>query len=198
MLKKNLPPNALIINICERLSEKRFISNFGGNVSIKTASNKVLITPVNSSLVSITEDELILTETNGNIIMGQTEPSRELFIHLCIYKTRNDIGGIIHTHSSLLSAYAQLGREVNMMSPEAREYLKKIPIIKDSANKDILTQELIKNIKEYNVIMIEKHGVISCGKNLFDAYNNIELAEDAARMNLYTDQLNAYNVKKNI
>ncbi len=41
-------------------------------------------------------------------------------------------------------------------------------------------------------MLIEGHGVISCGRNLIDAYNNIELAEDAARLNLYMEQLKAF------
>lgn len=195
MLKKNLSPNSLIISVCELLNEKRFVSNFGGNISVKTSSGNILITPANSSLVSITEDELVLTEKNGRVIMGNSEPSRELFMHLSIYNICEDMGGIIHTHTSLLSAYAQLGYEIKLTSPEAFEHLKKIPIIKHRSD-ETLIKELEKNIKKCSVIMIEGHGVISCGKNLIDAYNNIELAEDAARMNMQIEQLKFYNKPK--
>lgn len=195
MVKKNLSPNSLIIKISEMLNEKRFVSNYGGNLSVKTSANKILITPTCSSLVSITEDELVLTERNGDIIMGGVKPSRELFIHRAIYDCCEEIGGIIHTHSSLLSAYAQLNSTVKMITPEAKEYLKKIPIIK-KGDDDYIVKELQKNVVNYNVILLEKHGVISCGKNLIDAYNNIELAEDAARLNLYIDQLKCYKKQK--
>lgn len=195
MLKKNLSPNSNIISVCGLLNEKRFVSNYGGNISVRTSSNKILITPSASSLVSITEDELVLVERNGDIIMGQGVPSREMFMHRAIYDACDEAGGIIHTHSSLLSAFAQLSYKVNLLTPEAREYLKKIPLIKQGSEENIV-KDLKFYVRDYSVILLEKHGVISCGKNLIDAYNNIELAEDAARLNLYMEQLKAFRNKK--
>jgi len=185
----------MIISISEILNEKRFISNYGGNISVKTSANKILITPTCSSLVSITEDELVLTERNGNIIMGGTKPSRELFIHRGIYDACEEIGGVIHTHNSLLSAFAQLSYQVNLITPEAREYLKKIPIIKKSTDEKVV-KEIQNYIGKYSVILLEGHGVIACGKNLLEAYNNIELAEDSAKLNLYIEQLKSYKNSK--
>lgn len=195
MIKKNLSPNSLIISVCELLNEKRFVSNYGGNISAKTSANKIIITPSASSLVSITEDELVLTERNGKVIMGQGSPSRELFMHRAIYDACEDVGGVIHTHSSLLSAFAQLSYDVKLFTPEAIEYLKKIPLIKKGTDEQMVVQ-LKKYSCEYPIILLEGHGVISCGKNLIDAYNNIELAEDAARLNLYMGQLKAFKGAK--
>ena len=67
-----------------------------GNMSVRLPDNTSLITSSGSSHGDLKEDEIIKIDTEGNVIEGDKKPSSEKFMHINIYKKRDDIKAIIH------------------------------------------------------------------------------------------------------
>jgi len=184
-MKKHTSPNSTIIHICQKLHQKGFISAYGGNVSFRIG-NKVIITPTQFSLAELTEDDLVVVDLQGNVLFGINKPSSETALHLKVYQKRPEINGVIHTHPPASTAFAYVNREIIPINPESMVYIKKIPIV---PYYPVGSQELAEAVGHYiqdsNVVLLEKHGLVTIGVDLYQAYNLAELAEETAIMNMY-------------
>lgn len=189
MKKKHLSANASIINICQRLHQKAFVSAYGGNVSVRTGA-KVVITPTRYSLAELEEDDLVVVDLDGNVLFGINAPSSELMMHLKIYQLRPDVCGIVHSHPPAATSFAYVNKEIVPIIPEANAYLKKVPIVPfHPVGSEALSEAVAKDTKNYDVVMLEKHGLVSIGETLSEAYNLTELVEETAIMNMYVRNL---------
>lgn len=189
-MKKIISPNSLIIQICQKLHEKKLVSAYGGNVSIRTG-NKVIITPKGSSLAEITEDDLVVIDLNGNVLFGTHPPSSEMMLHLKVYHKRQDINAVVHTHPPASTAFAYVNRKIKPINPESQHFLKEIPVVPYQifGSKE-LADACGQYLNTYDVVLLEKHGLVTIGSDLNIAYNLSELAEETALMNMYVILLN--------
>ena len=84
-------------DICEigrRLYNRELVAANDGNISIKVDENKLLITPTMMSKGYMVEDDIILIDYDGNVLMGSKKPSSEYLLHTTVYKNRQDICSI--------------------------------------------------------------------------------------------------------
>ena len=97
-MKKNVQE---IINVGNSIFNKNLVSGKSGNISKRIKSSIgdiVAITPTLKSLESLKQEDIVLVDLDGNLLTNGN-PSSELFMHLAIYKKRDDVNGIVHTHS---------------------------------------------------------------------------------------------------
>lgn len=184
-MKKHTTPNEAILLVCQWLHQKKYITAYGGNVSVR-CNNRIIITPTRYALSEITADDLVMLDLQGNKLFGENPPSSELGLHLEIYNRRPDVNGIVHTHPSAFTAFAYENRELKMITPESRMYIGKVPIVPYyPIGSENLAKAAGEVISDSNVLMLAKHGLLAAGKDIFDAYNLTELAEQTALTNLY-------------
>lgn len=185
-MKKHLSANGNIIAVCQKIHQKGFISAYGGNVSMRTGG-KVVITPTKCSLAEITEDDLVVIDLTGRKLFGVHQPSSETMLHLQIYERRPEVNGIVHTHPPACTAFAFCRKEIVPVTPEAKEYMKRVPL---APFHPVGSPELAHAVADRlepgcDVVMLERHGLVTVGTLLNEAYNLTELAEETALMNLH-------------
>jgi L-ribulose-5-phosphate 4-epimerase len=156
-----------------------------GNVSARDfQTNLVVIKPSGVPYDELTPDKLVVVDLNGTIIEGRYRPSVDMATHLYVYKHRNDIGGVVHTHSPYASSFAVIGKPLPVyMTAMADEFGCSVPVGKLApiGGEDI-GKEIIKSIGKSPVILMKQHGVFTVGSTAESALRAAILVEDVAKI----------------
>ena len=167
-----------------------------GNVSaIDRESGLVVIKPSGVSYDKMKPSDMVVVDLDGNIVEGDLNPSSDTPTHLALYRAWPEIGGVVHTHSTYATAWAQAGRDLpNIGTTHADYFHKEIPCT------DFMTEAEVKGAYELetgNVIirrfegmnpvhtpgvLVKNHGPFSWGKDAFDAVHNAVVMEQVAKM----------------
>lgn len=95
-----------------------------GNVSaIDRESGLFIIKPSGVDYETMTADDMVVMDLNGNKVEGHYKPSSDTPTHLEIYKAFKDVGGIVHTHSSYATSWAQAGRSIPCYGTTHADYM---------------------------------------------------------------------------
>lgn len=140
------------------------------------------ITPSGFSLKDVKEKDVVVVDMEGNTLKGDNKPSSEIFMHLSIYKKRNDINGIVHTHSPVATGFSFAQKKLKRLEGFGSVEKTFFPIVKykkpGSWELAINTAEKMKND---DAVLLEKHGVVATGANLNDAALLAEFIENIAK-----------------
>ena len=167
-----------------------------GNVSaIDSNRELVVIKPSGVSYDNMTADDMVVVDLDGNVIEGSLNPSSDTPTHLALYKAYEQLGGVVHTHSSYITSWAQAGRSVPALGTTHADYFYgEIPCTR------ALTQTEINGDYEYETgnviietiadqdpmsipgIIVYQHGPFAWGKNAMDAVHNAVVMEEVAKM----------------
>ena len=182
-----------IVDVSKYLFDSKLVSGKTGNVSARFKDNGtdvIAITPTMKSLGDVKEKNIVLIDINGNKLTERT-PSSEICLHLAIYKEKEDIGGIVHTHSPFTTGFAFSNKKIKrfkgfekIISPHLPEIEYEEPGSSELANKSA------KALKNENVLILKKHGVISIGETVKEACNLVEFVEDIAKIQFVSHTLN--------
>lgn len=172
-----------IIKYGEIIDEKKFSPGTSGNLSIRY-KDKILITSSGSSNGSLTYDDIILVDFDGNILKGDKKPSSEKLVHIEIYKKRADINAVIHVHPNYLSSFATARKSLE--EPYMAEnvfYFGKIPLADYALPSSMdLAKKTAEHFEKYNAVLMANHGFIVGDTDLQQAYLKLELAESYAQV----------------
>ncbi|GAY25937.1 class II aldolase/adducin family protein [Desulfurococcaceae archaeon AG1] len=173
-----------LVNAVRRLYLRGFNSTFSGNVSVRSSyKNHFWITPRAYDKASLTIEDLSLVDiTTGNRIMG-AEPSSEYKVHLEIYRARDDVNAVIHTHQVYTMVAYKAGllkRELLEDSYEAKAYLGGISHVPrlEPGSWDLakaVSQQLAD--KKNVAVIMDGHGVVLIGGSIDEALNRAEILE---------------------
>ncbi|WP_075618861.1 class II aldolase/adducin family protein [Paenisporosarcina indica] len=160
-----------IVKLGKELTDKGLVNGTGGNLSVRM-ENVVISTPSGWSLGELKSASLSITNLEGITLYGP-KPTKELPMHLAIYHARPDINAVVHTHSIYAVTYsctATVDSLIPIYIPSIAAKVgnvKLIPFVLPGS-KDL--GELVgKEIRQYNGLLLENHGVISAGKTLSKA-----------------------------
>ncbi|MBI4828269.1 MAG: class II aldolase/adducin family protein [Nitrospinae bacterium] len=180
-----------IVQVCKQIHQKGWISSTDGNVSARLANNRLLITPTGIHKGFMDERDLIVVDMEGNLIRGTRQPSSEILLHLTCYCERPDIQSVVHAHPTMCVAFSMAGITLaKCLLPEVVFTLGAIPTANYAPPS---TQEVADSIrchvKEHDAIILERHGSLTVGKDVFAAYNTLERMEHVAEMTYYARQI---------
>lgn len=150
-----------------------------GNISSRIPEqNEILITPSGIPFPDITPRDLLQIDFKGDS-KGMQKPSVETPLHLAIYKRRDDVGGIIHTHSLYALAVSSVKKEIPVFLDEIFSHIGGDIEITDYAlpGSDKLAQQVLKSLGDKNAVLLRNHGAVCCGTTLKDAYHVAETVE---------------------
>ena len=173
--------------ICEvgrRMYRRGFIVACEGNVSVRLDSNRILVTPARTCKGRLTPADLVVTDLDGAVICGDGIPSSEMQMHVLYYRSRPDVQAICHAHPPTATGFAAAGRALeDAVLPEVVVNLGKIPLAPYGTPG---TQELCAGLKPlvttHDAILLENHGLVTCGQDLETAYQRLEIVEQFARI----------------
>ena len=183
-----------IINVSNEIYNKGLVSGKAGNISkrIKASTGDIVaITPTLKSLSDLKEEDIVLVDMDGNLLT-KGKPSSEVGMHLEIYKKRDDVNAIVHTHSTYATGFAFSDKDLKRLEGFGEiknPYVASIEYAKPG------TVELAKNagedIKNEDVLILKNHGVICVSDDLNEAKLLAVFVEESAKTQFVTYMLNS-------
>ena len=178
-----------------------------GNVSaIDRESGLFVIKPSGVEYESMKPEDMVVMDLNGNRVEGKLRPSSDTPPHLELYKAFPEIGGIVHTHSSYATSWAQAGRSIPCYGTTHADYIYgEVPCVRCLTKEEIdeayetNTGKLIvsefkrskKEIMAVPAVLCKNHGPFTWGKDAKDAVHNAVVLEEVAKMAYRTESINS-------
>ncbi|HCF8696740.1 L-ribulose-5-phosphate 4-epimerase [Klebsiella pneumoniae] len=167
-----------------------------GNVSaIDRQRGLVVIKPTGIAYESMTVDDMSVVDLQGHVVEGRWRPSSDTATHLALYRRYPDLGGVVHTHSTHATAWAQAGLAIPALGTTHADYFfGDIPCTRalsaqevDEAYELNTGQVIIEALGEANPlhtpgIVVYQHGPFAWGKDAHEAVHNAVVMEEVARM----------------
>jgi L-ribulose-5-phosphate 4-epimerase len=186
------------------LVEHRLVLFTWGNVSaIDRATGRVVIKPSGVDYSKMRAEDMVVVDADGQVVEGRHRPSSDTATHLELYRAFATIGGVVHTHSTYATAWAQAGLDIpNIGTTQADYFCDAVPCTRDMTEEEIAgayEQETGKVIverfqalnPEYTPgVLVKNHGPFSWGKDANEAVHNAVVLEEVARMAFLARQLN--------
>ena len=172
-----------IVETCRWMYEKNLITSTDGNVSVRYRDDQILITPSGVHKGFLKPEDLIVTDLSGKKISGSGRASQEIPMHVAVYEKRKDISAVVHAHPIHCIAFTLAGLTLGKnVLPEVILSVGEIPIVPYTTP---TSQEVPEKIKEYigsyQALILDRHGALTIGKNLFDAFCKLERMEHVAQ-----------------
>ena len=175
-----------------------------GNVSAIDREKKlVVIKPSGVSYDNMKAEDMVVVDMDGNRVEGNYKPSSDTATHLELYKAFPDIGGVVHTHSTYATAWAQAGCDIpNIGTTHADYFSDAIPCTRDMTEAEVkgayekeTGSVIIERFKELDPlhipgVLVKNHGPFSWGKDADEAVHNAVVMEQVAKMAFISLQVN--------
>lgn len=177
-----------------------------GNVSAVDRSMGVFaIKPSGVPYEKLSPDQMVIVDFDSTIVEGSLRPSSDTKTHAVLYKHWDSIGGIVHTHSTYATAWAQAQRDIPIMGTTHADYNTvdipcAPPMADDMIEGDYEYQtgfqimNCFKNkglsYKEVEMVLVGNHAPFSWGKNAAKAVHNSAVLEQIAQMAMFALQIN--------
>ena len=177
-----------------------------GNVSgIDRESGLFVIKPSGVDYETMTADDMVVMDLEGNRVEGHYKPSSDTPTHLEIYKAFPEVGGVVHTHSSYATSWAQAGRSIPCYGTTHADYMYgEIPCVRCLTKEEIdgayeeNTGHLI--VDSFNAMgkdpmavpagLCKNHGPFAWGKDPHEAVHNAVVLEEGAKIAYRAETIN--------
>jgi len=179
-----------IAEIGRRLYPLGFVPATDGNISARLDEDLILITPSGLAKGGLTPEDVTKIDMKGRLVSGK-KPSSEYLLHLCFYERRPDVLAVIHAHPPLATGLASAGVALDKpLTSEIVITLGKVPLAEYATPGTAeVTDSIAGLVKEHNAIMLDNHGVVTCGRDLEMAFQRMETVEQAAKITLVAEHL---------
>jgi len=177
-----------IVRVGKLMWEKNFIAAGDGNLSVRLGSDRLLCTPSGFSKGFLNADQLLVIDMQGNKVgtnfgaSRELVPSSEIRLHLECYRQRADVQAVVHAHPPSAISCTLVGISLaKCILPEVVYDLGTIPTLPYATPTSLEGPERIRElIPSYDALMLERHGSVTVGKSLWEAYMRLERLEHSA------------------
>ena len=170
-----------------------------GNVSgIDRERGLVVIKPSGVDYDTMTPDDMVVVDLHtGEVVEGSLRPSSDTPTHLVLYRAWPEIGGVVHTHSTYATAWAQAGIDLpNIGTTHADYFHNAIPCTADMTEAEVKGQYEVETgnviVNSFRLgsinpvhtpgVLVKNHGPFSWGKDPHEAVHNAVVMEQVAKM----------------
>jgi len=171
--------------------ERSFAVACEGNLSVRLGPDRILVTPSGACKGRMAPEDLLITDLNGDVVRGTGRPSSEMPMHLLYYRSRPEVRAVCHAHPPTATGFAAAGRGLEeAVLPEVVVCLGRIPLAPyGTPGTPELSAGLEPLVPYHDAILLENHGVVTCGQDLATAYSRLEMVEQFARILLVAESV---------
>lgn len=175
--------------------ERRLTFGSTGNISIRLSDGRLLMTPTNVSLGALDPERLSLLTDSGDLVSGDM-PTKEAFLHRCMYCARAGDQAVVHLHSTHAVAVSILSDvdPDDVLPPLTAYYVMRVgrlPLIPYYPPGDAALAKAVEvKATKHHAVLLANHGPVVSGKTLLDAQYAMEELEETARLHLLLDGRN--------
>lgn len=190
----------------ELVKNKLVVLTWGNVSGIDRESGLMVIKPSGVNYDEMKASDMVVVDLEGNVVEGNLRPSSDTPTHIELYKKYPKLGGVVHTHSSYATAWAQSKRDIPPYgTTHADTFYGAVPCTRGLNDKEIKDEYekntglvIIETIEERNIeplsvpgIIISSHGPFSWGETAAKAVQNALVLEEVAKMALFTEEINS-------
>ena len=169
---------------CRRLYDRQLRVSAGGNMSIRINENEVLITPSGRNKGLLEPEDMVKLSIDGEVL-SDGKPSIEHRFHLALYRMNPDTNAIVHCHPLNCVALAVRNEPIRCnITPEGAILLGKVPMIGYFTPGSDELVDAVASEGHAKAMLMERHGALTQGRTLEEAYNRMEELEFQARLQL--------------
>lgn len=189
-----------IVHYGRMLHERRFVAAMDGNLSVRLAENRILVTPTSVSKGAMRPGDMVIVDLKGNRVSGRRNVTSELEMHLLVYRMREDVRAIVHAHPPTATGFAAAGMALTEpLVCEVVMGLGCIPLARyGTPGTSELAETLEPYVPNYDAILMSNHGVVVYGDTLEHAYMKMETVEHFAEIALVTHLLGRQQPLKDV
>ena len=172
-----------VARFMNRLYRHGLTTTSGGNISLRVSDDRIVITPSATDKGRMRWSEVGIMSIEGENLTPDLKPSIESEMHLSIFRKR-DVKAIVHAHPVFATAFTAMKSKIDTsLTAEACAILGD-PVFVPYALMG--TKELADIVSDHisrsDILLLENHGILSVGSNLLQAFDRIEVLENAAKM----------------
>lgn len=172
-----------ILKACLRMDKYGLIALSGGNVSLRTETGEVIVTPSGMIYEDMVPEDMLVVDLEGNIIEGNRKASVDTLALLYIFKHRPDINCVIHTHQPYATGLGLVMDEIpcnlTTLANATHGAVKVAPY--SSAASIQMGIEAVEHLGDALAVVLKHHGVIGVGNSLKQALYSVVYLEEAAK-----------------
>ncbi len=175
---------ALMVEVGRWMWQRGHVAGTDGNLSARLPDGRVVATPAGVAKGRLQADDLVVTDLAGRVVSGSGIPSSELKLHLAVYRARPDVGAVVHAHPKAAVAHSLAGVSLaQAIIPETVVTLGTIAAARYATpGSASLASAVEAMIRDHDAIIMERHGSVTVGADLEQAYNRLESLEHAAEI----------------
>jgi L-fuculose-phosphate aldolase len=188
----DLEAKALILDIGRRMYDKNFVAANDGNITCKTAPDRIWATPTGVSKGFMKAEELVKMDLSGKVIQrGKLNPSSEIKMHLRIYNENPAVMGVCHAHPPVATSFAIAGISLDKaIYPEALVNLGTVPVVHyEVPGSQGIPDSVAPYCRDYNALLLANHGALAWGVSPMEAWYRLEALEHYAMILMYTGNI---------
>ncbi len=203
MMLANLKEQVLQANL--ELPRLGLVDFTWGNASGRDReTGAIVIKPSGVPYEHMTADDMVVVDPAGRIIEGRLKPSSDLASHLEIYRHFETVGGVVHTHSTWATAWAQACRGIPALGTTHADYFfGEIPCTRVLSREETAGQyetntgtAIVELFRDGNIdplqmpaVLVANHGPFTWGSDAHEAVHNAAVLEVTARLALLSLQI---------
>ena len=178
-----------VASFMRRLYIQGLTTTSGGNISLKISDKIILITPSATDKGRMKWKEVGIMSCSGKNLTPELKPSIEHEMHLLIYQKKKDITAIVHAHPLFASAFTAMKCKIKTNLTAEAKAICGDPCFVPYALMG--TKELASlasaSITDSDILLLENHGILTTGSSLLQAFDKLEVLENAAKMTLIVE-----------
>jgi L-fuculose-phosphate aldolase len=178
-----------VASFMRRLYRHGLTTTSGGNISLKISDDIILITPSATDKGRMKWKDVGIMSIPGENLTPDLKPSIESGLHLSIYKKNSGVTAIVHAHPVFASSFTAMKSTINTsLTAEARAICGEprfVPYALMGTSE--LAEIAAENAVEADILLLENHGILTTGSGLLNAFDKLEVLENAAKMTLIVE-----------
>jgi L-fuculose-phosphate aldolase len=179
-----------MVRIGQLVHTRNYVAATDGNLSVRLDDDHFLVTPSGVSKGLMTPGQMVVIDWDarpaGSSAGLNVQGTTEILLHLEAYRQRPDVGAVVHAHPPTTVALSIAGVSLaRCVLPEVVVTLGLIPNAKYATPASAEGAEVIRDlIRRYDALVLPRHGTVTVGRDLTDAYLKLEKVENAAEVML--------------
>ncbi|MGI6704494.1 MAG: class II aldolase/adducin family protein [Clostridia bacterium] len=176
-----------VLEAGREMLKKGLVAATWGNISCRVeGENCIAITPSGMEYDILTEEDIVVVDMQGKVVSGHRRPSIEVPLHLHLYEKREDIGAIVHTHSTYATALACAHKHISPIVEELAQVAGgDVRVAKYALpGSQLLATNVVTALRDRYAVLLANHGMIGVAKNLKEALKVCEIVEKGAKITI--------------
>lgn len=170
-----------IVRLGRRVAGAGLVVGAGGNISVRTGSDEILVTPSGCALDELRPEGLVTLGLDGAVRGGTAAPSSEHPMHLAAHRARPDAGVVVHVHPPHATLLVALGRSIRLITLDHAYYVRRLAVVPYlPSGSAALADAVAERLGEVDVVLLAHHGCLVVAPDPEAAYERVANLEAAA------------------